>query len=85
MEDTFLRHGTTVNKNVGQGVGTSGVGTSRVGQLYIEDLVRYTDPTISRDHNGNAEGSEHHVMPHPCTTYAMGLIQSFAVMGYSNM
>ena len=60
LVDTLLRHGTTVEGNVGQGVGTSGADTV--------DLVRYPNRTISRDQSGHVEGLEHHVMPHPCLT-----------------
>ena len=73
LENTLLRHGTDVEGNVGQGVGTSvaseyGDDTSWARPSYIEDPVRSPDPTISRDHNGHAEGSKCHGMPHPYTT-----------------
>ena len=54
--------------NVGQWVGTSWTGTFGARPSHVKDLVRSLDPTISTDQNGHAEGSEFHVMPHPCTT-----------------
>ena len=70
----MLRHGIAIEGNVGQGVGTSRDETSRAGTSgarpsHTEDPLRSPDPTISRDHTRHAEGSECHVMPHPCTTY----------------
>ena len=55
LEDTLLQHGTVVQGNVGQGVGTF-----EVIPLHTKDP--YTDRT------GDAEHLEHHVIPHPYTT-----------------
>ena len=68
MVDTLLRHGTNVEGNVGQGVGISEIGLSRAGPSHTENPHRSPDPTIYRDHTGHVEGSERHVMPHPCTS-----------------
>ena len=68
MADTLIGHGTSVEVNVGQRVGTSWTGTLGAIPSHVEDLVRSLDPTISTDQNGHAEGSEFHVRPHPCTT-----------------
>ena len=54
MADTLLQHGTVVQGNVGQGVGTS-----EAGPLHNKDP--------STDRTGYAENLEHHVIPHPCT------------------
>ena len=55
LADTLLQHGTVVQGNVGQGVGTSEDGPS-----HSKDPSTY--PT------GDAECSEHRVTPHPCTS-----------------
>ena len=68
MADTLIRHGTSVQVNVGQRVGTSWNGAFGARTSHVEDLVRSLDPTISTDQNGHAEGSEFHIMRHPCTT-----------------
>ena len=52
---TLLQHGTDVQGNVGQGVGTSKAIPSHS-----------KDP--STDRTRGAERSEHHVTPHPCTS-----------------
>ena len=49
--------------------GTSWTGTFGARPSHVEDLVRSLDPTISTDQNGHAEGSEFHVIAHPCTTW----------------
>ena len=80
LEDTFLRHGTNVEGDVGSskagtsGVGTSGTskscgGTSRAGGFHTQD-PRTRSPNHSRyvDRSGDAEGLEHHVLPHHCTS-----------------
>ena len=67
MADTLLQHGTSVEVNVGQRVGTSWTGTFGARPSHVEDLVRSLDLTISRDENGHAKGSKFHGMPHPCT------------------
>ena len=51
---TLMRIRTVVQGTVGQGVGTSKAGPSHT-----------KDP--STDHTGDADHSEHHVIPHPCT------------------
>ena len=62
LTDTLLRHGTVVEGNVGQGVGTSGAFP-----LHTQDpLTRSLDRTRVIDCTGDAEGSERHVIPHPC-------------------
>ena len=55
LEDTLLQHGTVVQGNVGQGVGTSEAGPSHI-----------KDP--STDRIGDTKHSERHVIPHPYTT-----------------
>ena len=55
LEDTLLQHGTIVQGNVGQGVGTSKAVPSHS-----------KDPSI--DCTIDAECLERHVTPHPCTT-----------------
>ena len=62
LEDTLLRHGTHIEGNVGQGVSTSGVGTTRAGtcgarKSHTNDPFRSPNPTRSRYHCGNAKGS----------------------------
>ena len=71
LADTLLRPGTTVEENVGQGVGTSEtspswVGQSRDGPSHTKDPFRSPDPTRFRDHTRHAYGLEHYVIPHPC-------------------
>ena len=55
LTDTLLQHGTAVKGNVGQGVITSEANSS-----YSKDP--------STDRTRDAERSECHVTPHPCTT-----------------
>ena len=55
MADTLLQHGTDVQGNVGQGVGTSKAGPS-----HSKDQ--------STEHTGDAEHSERRVTPHPFTS-----------------
>ena len=54
--------------NVDQGIGTYEVGPSTAGTSYMEDPLRCIDPMRSRDQIGHSKGSEHCVIPHPCTT-----------------
>ena len=51
----------------GQGVGIFETIPSMAGPLHTKNPHKYPYPTRSRDHTGHAEGSERHVMPHPCT------------------
>ena len=53
LVDTLLRHGTSVQVNVGQRVGTSWTGTFGARPSHVEDLVRSLDPTISTNQNGH--------------------------------
>ena len=69
LVDTLLQHGSDVEGNVGQGVGRSDTGPSRVGPSHTKNPHRSLDPTRSRDHIGHAKGSKCHVMPHHSTTY----------------
>jgi len=63
LADTLLRHGTTVEGNVGQGVGTSEAGPS-----HPEDSqTRAADQTRGKNRTGSTEGSQSRVIPHPCT------------------
>ena len=55
LADTLLQHGTVVQGNVGQGVGT-----------YEADPSHTKDP--STDRTRDIEHSERHIIPHPCTT-----------------
>ena len=64
LEDTLLQHGTVVQGNIGQGVGTSEAGPSHT----QDPLTRSPDRTRATDCTGDAEGSERHVIPHPCTS-----------------
>ena len=45
LADTLLRHGTVVEGNVGQGVGTSKTGPSGAVPSHIEDPLRSLEPT----------------------------------------
>ena len=68
LADTLLRHGTTVEGNVGQGVGTSKAGPSGARPSHPGDShTRSPDYTRGTDHTSDAQGLEIHVIPHPCT------------------
>ena len=55
---TLLQHGTVVQ----------GVGTSEVGPSHTQDPhTRSPDHTRGIDRTRHTEGSEHYVIPHPCT------------------
>ena len=57
------------SRDVTSGAGTSRADTSRARTSPTKDLVRSPHSIGSRDHSGHVEGSEHHVMLHPCTSY----------------
>ena len=63
LADTLLQHGTDVQGNVGQGVGTSEAGPSHT----QDPLTRSPDRTRDAYRTGYAEGLEHRVILHPCT------------------
>ena len=63
LEDTLLQHGTVVQGNVGQGIGTFEAVPSHTQYPHTTS----PDHTRGIDHIGYAEGLEHHVIPHPCT------------------
>ena len=67
LEDTLLQHGTDVQGNVGQGVGTSKAGPSHSKDPYT-------------DHTGDAERSERRVTPHPCTLCGVILWPCFKLL-----
>ena len=63
LADTLLQHGTAVQGNVGQGVGTS-----EAGPFHTKDpRTRSPDRTRGIDRTGDAKGSERRVIPHLCT------------------
>ena len=78
MEDTLLRHGTNVEGNVGtseagtsgagmSGASTFGAGTSGARGFYTQDPHNRSLECIRAAYcNGDAEGSEHRVLPHHC-------------------
>ena len=61
MADTLLQHGTVVQGNVGQGVGTSEAGPSHTKDPHT------TSPDCTRGtyHTGDFEGSDHRIIPYP--------------------
>ena len=64
LGDTLLQHGTVVQGNVGQGIGTYEAGPSHAQDPHTTSL----DHTRGIDCMGDAEGSERRIIPHPCTT-----------------
>ena len=63
LVDTLIQHGTTIQGNVGQGVGTSKATPSHT----QDPFTRSPNCTRATDRTGDAEGSKRHVIPHPCT------------------
>ena len=63
LEDTLLQHRTTIQGNLGQWVGTFEAGPSHTKDPH----TRSPDHTLDIDRTRDAEGSEHRVIPHPCT------------------
>ena len=57
LVDTLLRHGTIVEDNVGQGVGTSRANTFGARPSPTKDPDRSPYSTRSRNCSGHAEGS----------------------------
>ena len=64
LDYTLLQHGTVVQGNVGQGVGTSEAVPSNT----RDPLTRSPYNPRATNQIGYIEGSECHVIPHPCTT-----------------
>ena len=58
----MIQHGTVVQGNVGQGVGTSDAGPSHT----HDPLIRSPDRTRATNHTGDTEHLERLVTPHPC-------------------
>ena len=65
LVDTLLHHGTAIKGNVGQGFGTSEAGPSHTKDPHTTSPYR----TRGIDRMGDANGSEHHVIPHPYTAF----------------